>query len=327
MATHELFAIGEQYPPAVRDDVLKLAAFYRRRNEREVLELTASAADLSTDQMVSLGLNPDPDPQLLEAFQGQYPNVDVESLAGRSGEELQGFVNGVKGKYFEVLVRDRLNSGESLGGLALEPGQVARLAEAPTQAGWDLEIVDQQGESIEQIQLKATDSLSYVKDALVRYPDIRVAVPEDIDSYSDAVIGTDISHDVLEQATQEQLAELSEGAITNALETAAEMAVDIVPVTSALLIGVTEGRKYLMGQATLLQATKVGGRKLARAGIYNALGAALSAAGLGPFGIPIVLAVRVGETRLSGQVNLGDNLATRAGELNGLALSIQEAAE
>ena len=64
-----------------------------------------------------------------------------------------------------------------------------------------------------------------------------MAVPEDVDSVSDAIIGTDISHGLLEQSTEEQLAELSESAIANALDIAAELAVDVVPLTSALVIG------------------------------------------------------------------------------------------
>ena len=43
-----------------------------------------------------------------EAFERQFPGMSVESLAGSSPEYLQGIVNGVKGKYFEILIRDRL---------------------------------------------------------------------------------------------------------------------------------------------------------------------------------------------------------------------------
>lgn len=297
---------------------MDLAEHYRRRNEREILEVAALASDLTVDLFINLGLEPEIDPQLMEAFRGQYPNVDIESLVGRSGEELQGFVNGVKGKYFEVLVSDRLNAGETLGELRLEAGQVAQLAESPTEAGWDLEIVDRNGDTVEQIQLKATESMSYVKDALNRYPDIRVAVPEDIDSTSDTIIGTDISHESLQQATEEQLAEISEGAIANALDIAAELVVDVVPLTSGLVIGLTEGRRYLMGRATLQESMGSGSRRLGRATAYNALGAALGATGLGLAAVPIVMGVRVAESRLTSSIEVADNLVIRTGDLNGL---------
>ena len=230
---------------------MTLAEQYRRRNEGEMIEIAGIAADIGADDLTNLGLEPEANPQLLEAFRLQYPNVDPASLVGRSSEQLEGFVNGVKGKYFEVLVADRLNAGETVGELQLEPGQEARLAESPTQQGWDLQIVDRNGESVEQIQLKATESMSYVKDALERYPDIQVAVPEEVDSETADIIGTGISNSMLEEITEEQIAELSEDAISNALDIAAEFAVDVIPVTSALIIGVTEGRHYLMGRAAL----------------------------------------------------------------------------
>ena len=168
-----------------RAALVALAERYRRRNEREILELAAVASDISLDDLTTLGLEPDANPQLIEAFQLQYPNVELASLSERSSEALEGFVSGVKGKYFEVLVRDKLNNGETLGELQLEPGQ----SSAPGRvshpaAGWDLEIIDRQGETVEQIQLKATESMSYVRDALEKYPDFRVAVPEELDSTS-----------------------------------------------------------------------------------------------------------------------------------------------
>ena len=314
----ELAVLAQEYPPAKKEEVLALAAHYRRRSERQVLELAALASDLTPEHLIGLGLEPQIDPQLLEAFEGQYPNVELDSLAGRSSGEIEGFVNGVKGKYFEVLVRDRLNSGETIGELQLEPGQIAQLADSPTQAGWDLEIVDRNGNTVEQIQLKATESMSYVKEALERYPDIRVAVPEDIKSASDAIIGTDISQGLLEQTTEEQLAELSEGSIANALDIAAELAIDVVPLTSALVIGVTEGRRYFMGRATLQESMDAGAGRLGRATAYSTMGASLSATGLGLAAIPVVMGARVAESRVTGMVDLADSLAARTFEIKSL---------
>ena len=318
MAYDELVAVSTEYSPRQRAELMALAEQYRRRNEREVLELAMISSDMAADDFIILGLEPDSNPQLLEAFQLKYPNVDLASLVGRSPESLDGFVNGVKGKYFEVLVKDRLNTGETVGELQLEPGQEARLAESSTQRGWDLEIVDGNGETVEQIQLKATEDLSYVKSALERYPDIRVAVPEEIDSESADIIGTDISHLVLEETTEDQMAELSEDAISNTVDIAADLALDIIPVTSALLIGVTEGRRYLMGQASLRDSVRSGGKRLGRASAYSAIGSALSATGLGLGAIPVVMGMRTVEARVSGRIALGDQLEARTAELNEL---------
>ena len=164
MGHEEIQALAESYSPQKRQTLLGLAAECRRRNEREVLELGALAADVSTDDVLNLGLEPESNPQLLEAFGMQYPNVPIESLRGASEQRLTGLAKGVKGKYFEVLATDRLNDGESVGGLALGSGQVARLADSPTQQGWDVEIVNQDGTLDEALQLKATESMSYGQD-------------------------------------------------------------------------------------------------------------------------------------------------------------------
>ena len=319
MSFSELASILDGYSPRQRAELLALGEQYQRRNDREILEMAGASADIAADDLINLGLEPDSNPQLLEAFRLQYPNVDPASLAGRNPEELEGFVNGVKGKYFEVLVAERLNVGDTVGELQLEPGQVARLAESPTQQGWDLEIVDQNGETVEQIQLKATEDLYYVKDALEKYPDVRVAVPEELDSESADLIGTDISHTMLEETTEEQLRELSEDAISNAVDIAAELALDIIPVTSALIIGVTEGRHYLMGRATLRDTMRSGGKRMGRASAYSAIGSALSATGLGLAAIPVVMGMRVGEARVTARINLGGNLQSRTAELDRLA--------
>ena len=318
MTHDELAALSAEYPLGERGELFALAEQYRLRNEREALEIAGIAADVGADDLTNLGLEPESNPQLLEALRLQYPNVDPASLVGRSPEQIEGFVNGVKGKYFEVMVRDRLNAGETVGELQLEPGQVAWLADSPTQKGWDLKIVDQNGETVEQIQLKATESMSYVKDALERYPEIRVAVPEEVDSEPIGIIGTNISNSMLEATTEEQIAELSENDISNALDIAAEFAIDVIPITSALIIGVTEGRQYLMGRAALRDTMRSGGKRLGRASAYSAIGSTLSATGLGLAAIPVVMGMRVAESRVTARINLGDNLRSRTSELKEL---------
>ena len=317
MAYSELTDIGANYPPQSRDALLELAEYYRRRSEVEILELAATSADLAIDDIINLGREPDPDPQLLEAFH-RYTNKTPESLVGESKEYLDNFIDSLKGIYFEVLVRDRLNAGETLGELQLELGQVARLAGDTRQEGWDLEIVDQNGATVEQIQLKATESMSYVKKALAEYPDFRVAVPEDIDSSSNHIIGTGISHKQLQQVTEQQVGEISEGTISNVVDHSAEFAVDVIPVTSALVIVVIEGRQYMMGRATLREAMRRGGRRLARSSAYSTVGTALAATSLGVAAIPIVMSVRVAEGRIIGRINLYDNLKSRTAEIERL---------
>ena len=175
MPYSELIAVSSTYSPEDRAALVALAERYRRRNEREILGLAAVASDIALDDLTSLGLEPDANPQLQEAFKLANRSVVPDSLVGLSENSINGYVANTKGKYFEVLVRDRLNDQRVLGELRLEPGQKAVLAESRNQPGWDLEIIDRQGETVEQIQLKATESMSYVRDALEKYPDFRVA--------------------------------------------------------------------------------------------------------------------------------------------------------
>ncbi|MCH8863681.1 MAG: hypothetical protein IID51_14430, partial [Proteobacteria bacterium] len=209
-----LRSLASGYPEADETDIADLARRYEHRQQQEILDIAAVAADVSVDSILNLGLEPESNPQLAEAFRLQYPHADP-ILPEDSIERLEGLSNGIKGKYFEVLVADRLNRGESLGELTLGAGQIAEIAESPTQAGWDLRIVSEgDGAVIDELQLKATESMSYVKSALVRYPGIRVVAPSEIDGIAEEILQTNISDMELEEATRQFVGELSEGTVT-----------------------------------------------------------------------------------------------------------------
>ena len=321
MGYEALTDLAEYYPAASREDLMALSTGYQRRNEGEVLELAAVAADLSVPHILNLFMEREPDRQVIEALERHYrqPLDDclprVEELDAASMDKL---VHAVKGIYFEVLVRDRLNDGERLGELWLEQGQRAEMARDPGEAGWDLEIFDVTGETVEQLQLKARQDMRGIYEALKEH-DFRVVVPDHIDSTSGEIIATDISLEQLTEDTNEQLSEFSEGAIKNAVDIAAETvepAWDLIPLGSALVISVSEGRRYLMGRATLQESMKGLGRRSARAITYHTVGAALSATGLGMVSIPIVMGVRVAESRITGAVGLAENLVARTDDLN-----------
>ena len=321
MGHEEIQALAESYSPQKRQTLLGLAAECRRRNEREVLELGALAADVSTDDVLNLGLEPESNPQLLEAFRLQYPRVAEKLLKGASKDELGGWERGVKGKYFEVLVRDRLNDGESVGGLSVKPGQVARLAESPTQRGWDVEIVNQDGTLDEAFQLKATESMSYVKRALDENPDIRVVVPSELGdeaAASEDVVSTDISNHSLEEDYGDQLGELGEGVFEDALHQAGELAFDSIPEVSALLIVASEGRQVLTGRYTVKEALKRSRGRLGKSVAFSSIGAVINRTPAAPISIPTTVALKIAEGRMSRRVGLGQVLETRTAELKQL---------
>ena len=318
MGYEELRVFSESYPAQERGELFELAQKYRSRDEREVMEVAAIAADVSLDRVVNLGLEPQANPLFREAFNRQYPNVDIETLVGASDERLRGLANGVKGKHFEMLVRDRLNAGERLGELQLQPGQTARLAESSTQPGWDLRIENEDGTIDEFLQLKATDSMSYVKKALVEHPDIRVVVPSEVDEQSDDILGTDISNEQLDNITQAQIGEMGESALEDLSDKAVEAAFDSIPFVSMVATGVIEGSSVLTGRSTLRESFRRGAKRMGRAGVYSAIGAALAPTGVG---VPVVMGIRTIEGRISKRIALAGHLESRTLELERLTVS------
>lgn len=140
-------------------------------------------------------------PQVHEAFELAYPNVPIESLEDAGTEGIAGYVNAWKGKLFEVETRDKLNAGETVGDIHLPEGQHAVLADSATQSGWDLQILNADGSVATELQLKATDSLAYVKQAIEENPDIHVLATSDLALEAEGVAGLSfagISEDELE---------------------------------------------------------------------------------------------------------------------------------
>lgn len=151
------------------------------------------------------------DPQVSEAFRLAYPSIPLESLATASPEQLSGYVNAWKGKLFEVQVRDQLNAGEEVGGIQLNTDQQAILAESVTQPGWDLQILDSNNSVVEEIQLKATESMTYVRDALERYPEYHVLATNDVSSNVGLLAGLStagISEEDLQHAIETSVSEI-----------------------------------------------------------------------------------------------------------------------
>lgn len=143
--------------------------------------------------------------EIQHAYELAYPHVaDIRSFADQverlDGQELMGFVSGVKGKLFELQYVDYLNEGH------LPDGFRAELAGSPTNPGWDIAIIGQDGALHDTIQAKATDSAVYVTDALEKNPQIDVVTTSEIHShlvmqgFSESVIDSGISDGALTAA-------------------------------------------------------------------------------------------------------------------------------
>lgn len=255
---------------------------YIKRRQEAILDAAAIAAGLSVE-MVQERINP----QISEALRLQYPNLDIKDVPS---ENLQGVVNGVKGKYFEILLRDKLNSGEWVGDLHLEEGQQAILAESSTQPGWDIKIVDSDGEVIEPLQAKATDSVAYIKEHFERYPDIRVVATDEVaekfgDQASSQVIDSDIPDSVIENSTQEAIDEVSE----SFLEDFFDHFNPLLPLT--MIVG-TEGYRVLIGKYTWQKAINKSKSRVSKSMASSGVGAILAALDFGIISIPSSVSVR-----------------------------------
>ncbi len=186
----------------LRKRVDKLFQRYFDGRVRPLAEALACGAAVST---LWSGPSFDPtrlDEQQQEAFQLAFPNLSVEQVSDYSGEALNGLLNAWKGKLFEVKVRDSLNSGEWVGDWHLSAGQKAVLADSPTQAGWDLAILESDGTIAEQIQLKSTDLVAYVEAAAARYPGIPIVATSEVaeaSSPTSEISISDVSDNGLEQ--------------------------------------------------------------------------------------------------------------------------------
>ena len=317
MDFHTLRSLADSYSTKDRSALAELARHFEHRRQQEILDIAAVATDVSVDSILNLGLEPESDPLVMRAFRLQYPNVAPESLVGAAADRLEGLANGIKGKYFEVLVEDRMNNGKILGELTLGPGQVARIAESPTQEGWDLEIVNtDDGSVIEPLQLKATTYMSSVKRALTDNPGIRVAVPSEIDGVAEEILQTNISDEDMAKAVQRHVGELSEDAATDALHQSAEWVFDAVPLVPAVLVAATEGRRVLIGASSIEESLHRGATRLGRSAAFSTLGATLVAIDAGLLSVPVTSAAKIAWGRVTNRIAMGEFLQSKTEEIH-----------
>jgi hypothetical protein len=227
----------------------------------------------------------DIDPRVIEAFHTQYPRVAGSFVdfvrSHQSPEEIQGIVSGVKGKVLEFLYVDYLNHGH------LPAGQVAELAQSATQPGWDIAVHDQGGHLVDTVQVKATDSIEYIKHALERYPHVDIATTHEV---------FDAIHD---PAVHQHL--VDSGFVNHALETKVQLATDAasaglhyhLPMFAFAFIAAQLGWSLWKGRCDLRTAAKTGADRGLKAGVVSvvAWGAKLLA---GPFAaIPAAVVTRL----------------------------------
>lgn len=228
------------------DRIVRLSNEYKSEREKKLLDTIITSLSVSAFTMDSVNYSKIT-PQMEKAFELAYPNLDISNLDSYSGEQIQGIINGWKGKLFEVKVQDQLNAGEWVGDIHLEPGQSAVLAETANQPGWDLQILNIDGTVDKALQLKATNSIGYIYDAIEKYPDINVLGTEEIADKIPAIFNSGMSEDELNEIITEPIADLVDSPGVDFLES-------ILPGLPFVIITTTEGFSYFAGKKSFNKA-------------------------------------------------------------------------
>jgi hypothetical protein len=250
-------------------------------------------------------------PEMRTAFEFAYPNIALKSLKRLSSDQLDGFISGWKGKYFEVLVRDRLNAGERIGDLHLHAGQVARLATSPTQPGWDLIIEGPHAEAIRHLQLKATQPLGYIKRALEKYPHVEILATDDVASFFHEVLPSGIDSRELMERVRAPLEMLFDSPIQNLAE-------DVLPFLPFVLILVGESRQVMVGRKTFHDAATGAVSRTLKTSAAIGTGALVALMDGGLLSVPTAYLARLGATRVETNVRLVRSVRRRTMTLGAL---------
>jgi hypothetical protein len=182
-------------PPVIR---------YIKRNFDE-LEIAAVMAKVIYDSTVGVG---EADLPVLAAIRRANPGLEESSaaeigdyLAKMSDEQLAGMVSNVKGILHEIeFVAIENSDGDQI---------YASLFADTNHAGFDVSLLDKEtGESYE-LQLKATDSHSYVQDWMEAHPEGDIRVTDEIAAEM-GLEGTGLSNDDLTVRTTDFIDHLQE---------------------------------------------------------------------------------------------------------------------
>ena len=244
----EAFKTGQEYVSSTYDSASKTAtSIYRdiKYSEKDLKNLktrienqggyyrelnknkdTVDSVVIGGETLVTLLAASSIPNEITSAYEAAYPNLSdsisfQDKVRELDGDSLTGFISGVKGKLFEQKYVEYLNDGN------LPNGYSAILAESATQPGWDIAIEGSNGEISSVLQAKATDSVSYVQDALEKYPSIDVVTTDEV--YSHLVL-SGISENITNGAISN--VDLVD-ALDNAID-ASNLAMDYTPPLFAL---------------------------------------------------------------------------------------------
>lgn len=266
----------------------------RQKPKTSLIDLVIVAANLG--QSIAISKKTLDDPLVTRAIEMTTARP-IDQLA-QDPESLRGVLSTVKGKYFELLVEEKINSGELIETLSLNSNLKAKLAESQTQPGWDIAIVNDENKVIDQLQLKATDSVSYIAETLQRYPDIKILTT------SEAAKAAGESNLVIDSGIENRDIEAVIGrAIEFGTEGTTSFLDAINPLIPLVFIMASEGYKVAIGKSSTETAldNTLNRSSHSLSGIF--IGALFQSMGFGWFSvIPAVLAAKSGPKGLINKI-------------------------
>ena len=162
-------------------------------------------------------------------------------LSSMEPEQLKGLGSNIKGIFHELKYVECINSEDN--------GITAEVFGDTNHAGADVLLKDSATDAvIGEVQLKATDSASYVSEHLKRYPDIDVAATSEVAECMDGVQNTGISNEEISQAVKDQFDQVGD------LSTQAQIGDSVA--TSGLLSAALRASEVISGKKELGVAGK-----------------------------------------------------------------------
>ena len=156
----------------------------------------------------------------------------AEHVRGMTPEQLAGFQNNVKGIYHELkYVAHENTDGDDVH---------AKIYDVVNHPGADVRLVNRTTGEMIDVQLKATDSSSYVREHQERYPDVEMHATEEAASSAHGVASSGFSNAALAREVDGALAKIDEDK-SEAIEAGA---------ASGLLSGIANARAALRGERT-----------------------------------------------------------------------------
>lgn len=247
-----------------RRAVAAIEAAQKQRSRKDLLDLLTVGGITLGEAIRVPGKVPE---GVQQAFELAYPGLARQGqtfatfVERQDADQLVGVVNAVKGKLFEIELVHHLNEGNLPGGLHAE------LVASATQPGHDIRIIDAENQVVDLLQAKATESVTYVQQALERYPDVDITTTSEVYARLTAL---GVSERVHDSGISEAVLQTKVEAATSGLDADAA---DLLPSVAGLAVLALSS--FMNGSQGLEQRGAEFGNRAGTASVASAAGKAV----------------------------------------------------